>query len=677
MIFSHFANKLNKNIQRLKNSNHHLYKVELSKGELNQIYLNSYPVETRQSFNCNSCRSFLNNYGALVVIENNKLVSIWRGLKDLNEEYSIVANNLADYVEAQDANKVKPFYTSETTLGTIRQGSWSHFYALNLNSVQNKQIAQELKSTTCGSFYSFNSFLKTVSLENVNTTLDLINHNNLYRGEQHKNVLLRLQKILTKLNTIKSAREKTLYIWDRVSEEHTSVTNIKNTSIGRFLSFLGKGDSIEQAKAKYDAMVNRSNYRVASTDNITENILTQAKNVIDKYKLSEELESRRLATPNDLNVNNTLYLNRAIQQNNAQPQTVSSILNNVKVTSKISSVIPITLESFISEILSKEYFTKLEILLEKKHSSNLMNLLTSDYTEANNLIAWQNNFTWTYNKGFTDSEITKRVKNAGGLTNALLRTSLAWNYTDDLDIHLREPGGFKISYRQTRSSNGGFLDVDANCNHAKSRTDPVENIAYSTTSKPLNGEYKLTIHNYDKRGTVNRKGFKIEIQDATGKLYSYKYNKTVRDSESVDVCTFIYQDGEITSIKSNPQLQACNENSIDGNLWNLETNKLHEVTAVTWSPNYWQDNCGNKHLFLFIKDLRNNEPVKAIFNEYINPEYIKGKNKKVFGYIGGNLMVAPTEDQLAGLGFSTTIRNSFICAITTKENKKQNYEVKI
>lgn len=50
-----------------------------------------------------------------------------------------------------------------------------------------------------------------------------------------------------------------------------------------------------------------------------------------------------------------------------------------------------------------------------------------------------NNFSWAYTGGITDS-IKERVKQAGGNVDGELRISLSWFNFDDLDLHVIEPG---------------------------------------------------------------------------------------------------------------------------------------------------------------------------------------------------------------------------------------------
>ena len=72
----------------------HLFQVNVDKDLLWNTYLNSFPEELRQQFNCNCCRQFIKNYGNLVAIKNNTLFSLWnfnalfdkRGLRALSDK---------------------------------------------------------------------------------------------------------------------------------------------------------------------------------------------------------------------------------------------------------------------------------------------------------------------------------------------------------------------------------------------------------------------------------------------------------------------------------------------------------------------------------------------------------------------------------------------------------------
>ena len=81
------------------------------------------------------------------------------------------------------------------------------------------------------------------------------------------------------------------------------------------------------------------------------------------------------------------------------------------------------------------------------------------------------------------------------------------------------------------------------------------------------------------------------------------------------------------------------------------------------SPNHWGENeVGNKHLFFIMKGCKNPDEVTGLYNEYLKGEL--NPHRKVFEVLASQTKVQYNEDQLSGLGFSSSKRETLVFKVT-------------
>lgn len=199
-----------------------------------------------------------------------------------------------------------------------------------------------------------------------------------------------------------------------------------------------------------------------------------------------------------------------------------------------------------------------------------------------------------------------------------------------------------------------------------SDSEPVENIIYEDISKMPDGVYKLEVNRYSTRTTKN-KGFIVELE-VLGKICRFS-----SDSSETSTITF-EKKGEEFSVQNQSSNLVISSSSLSKEIWGINTNSWTKVNNICLSPNFWDGKqIGNKHLFMFIDNCINPEDTNGFYNEFLCNEL--KENRKVLNVLGSKLKAKTTDDQLSGLGFSSTIKNDFYVRVTNQNNSKKVFKV--
>ena len=652
-----------------KMKKHKLFRTQASKDALWETYLGSFPEGTdpiyqeRTEHNCNTCKQFICAVGNVVAIVDDKLLSIWDiDVADKEPGYQVVADALAALVKSQPIDNV--FYHFERTVGvttTVQQLlnksviTWNHFFV----NVPNEYVmlGRDQPSVLGEIRADFDVFARTmreITPDSYATVLELISSKSLYRGEDHKHVLVALRDLK---NRYDNATNKDLFLWSIVRGGNTSgaILRARNTSIGTLLVDLSNDVELDRAVASFESKVAPANYK-RPTALVTKAMIEKAKQTVEELGYTSALQ-RRHAVADDISVNNVLFADRTTRGSMLDNKSVFDELTPTKKTTKSKSndtLEEVTIDTFVKDILPLA--SSIEVLFENAHVGNLMSVIAPSDPSAENMFKWDNRFSWSYNGEFADSAIKERVKKAGGSVVGDVCCRLAWSNYDDLDFYMYEPKGYEIYFgnRHTTSPNGGRLDVDMNAGRGTTRT-PVENIFYSDRRKMKPGKYELKVHQFSKRESTDV-GFQVEI-DICGQLYSFDYSKAVRDGEYIHVATLNY-DGNTFVV--DPHIE-CGQPV--KNVWNLNTTEFHKVNMIMNSPNYWDGNgVGNKHFFFILDRCVNDGSARGFFNEFLKDELTP--HRKVMEMVGSKLKAEVADKQLSGLGFSSTVSNSIVCRVT-------------
>lgn len=659
-MFNLFKVAVSKQFDRMRK--HDMFRTQVEKDLLWEMYLKSFPpgsnpiFRERTEYDCQCCKQFIRTVGNVVAIIDGRVESIWDA-KIEDENYQVVAKTMGALVTSAPIDNV--FLHVEPTAGTDKNfqqlldgvKTWEHFF-INIPKeyVTTKvNIGPKLSDTKSTYDVMFRS-LSEITVDSIDTVLELIAQNSLYRGEEHKFVLDAFRKLKLKFDKLTSDCIKGDFVWSQIKSTPASVSRIRGTVIGTLLVDLSEGKELETSVASFEAKVAPTNYKRPSSL-ITKSMIEQARKKIEEMGLSSALE-RRFATISDITVNNILFANRKARKNMAGDvfaELSGQVSEKPKNYDKIEEV---SIDKFIADILPKA--DSIEILFENRHAGNLVSLVAPVNPTAGMLFKWPNNFSWSYNGELADS-IKERVKKAGGNVSGDWCNRLAWYNYDDLDFHMKEPKGNKIYFgNKGPSPCGGQLDVDMNAGGTHTRK-PVENIFYQDKRRMQEGKYSLQVHNYNRRESIDV-GFEVEM-DWLGTIHRFAYDKPVKDGETVIVAEIEYSHANgVKILKSLPSSQSVRE------VWGIPTQTFHKVTVLMLSPNYWDTKeVGNRHFFFMLDGCLNDGKARGFFNEFLKSEF--DAHRKVFEIVGSKMKTEESNNQLSGVGFSSTQRNNVLCRV--------------
>lgn len=670
MTFSEFRQVFQNNFADMTKDSDILFEIEVDKDEFWNLYLDSFPAGTneiyreRREYDCSCCRHFIKSIGNAVVIKGNKIRTMWEFTTG-DTTWQTVINALDAYLKTK---AVTNMYVSKfNSVGTNRNHetledgkiqTWDHFYL----EIPKRFVDNSYRSIgdIQGSFRDtrnvFKRSLDEISEDAVMTVLELITSNTLYKGAEWKSAL---DKFLEYKRTYEalSESEKGNFAWEHANAAGMTIGRIRNHSIGTLLIDISEGTDLDTAVKRYEAIVAPANYKRPKAI-FTKKMLEDAQKTVTELGYINSL-SRRFATLDDISVNNILFSNKDATKriNGAMDVFGEMMAETANSPKKFSKVEEISIEKFISDVLPST--KSIEAYLENRHTSNMCSLVAPKNADAPSMFKWSNPFSWAYSGNITDSDMKERVKSAGGKVDGDLRFSIQWNEDGkdncDLDAHCKESNGFEIYFGSARapgySPTKGQLDVDIIEPWGKIA---VENITWASRNTMRKGTYEFFVHQFS--GSA-KSGFRAEIE-FDGNVYAFDYNNSMRSGQKVPVAEVTLDENGNFSIKEQiPSRQSSKE------AWNLKTNNFIPVTVMMYSPNYWdeQTGIGHKHYMFMLKDCVNPETPNGFYNEFLKNEL--EKHKRVFEALGGKMAVESVDDQLSGLGFSSTKRNDLIVKV--------------
>lgn len=264
--FTEFRNRLNENFNKLASENDYLFEVNLNKDELYDLYLNSFPKRTNPIFrertehDCSCCRSFIKRLGNAVFIIDNKIKTIW-DFDAQNEIYQPVIDALDKYVKSHAVSSIYLVKKEDRLIGVEQNRDdkqieilWDHFYL----KLPEKYTYHGYKTldTIKGDYKSSKDVLKRgleeITKDSIETVLELISQNSLYKGNEWEKQLKAFLELKNQFDKLETEEEKDNFCWTSSLTVGSVIARIKNHSIGVLLTNISNNKSLDGAAKKYE-----------------------------------------------------------------------------------------------------------------------------------------------------------------------------------------------------------------------------------------------------------------------------------------------------------------------------------------------------------------------------------------------------------------------------------------
>lgn len=646
MTFTQFAQLVNAKFQAM--TKQQLFVVDLDKHQIYDFYQNAFPEGTnpiykeRREHDCQTCKSFIRNIGNLIAINSDgSLTSVWD--VPAENEYKVVAEAMSTLVKsAPIVNlflKQEHKYGIKSNLAVDTGITWNHFWADVPAQFYNK-FPDTILGEARTSVQLLQRGCEELSNDAFDTVLELIDQNSIYRGTEFRKAVSDFRDLQRKYQ---QATNKNSFLWQNYKN---SAARFRNTAIGTLLIDLSEGMELDKAVASFESKVAPQNYK-RTTALITQGMIDQAMKTIHELDIEPSLQ-RRYATIEDITINNVLWADRSVQ--GTMKNGIESLLQSSAKPKPVSAKVEeIHIDEFLSKVLPQ--VTSMEVLVENRLSSNLVSLIAPAVANSKNILKWNNNFSWAYAGGFTDS-IKQNVKNAGGNVDGDFRISLSWINDDDLDLHCYAPDGH-IYFSNKRPHNcKGQLDVDMMRGGSPDKPS-VENIFWVREADMRQGNYKIHVHQYS-RNISSDQSFEVQIE-FKGQIWQFSSS----NNSTKEICEISYDGKKVTVNQLDKSLST---HILSKDIWNVSTEQWQKISTVMLSPNFWDDQqIGNKHFFFMLDNCKNPDNIVGLYNEFLSNELTP--HRKVFEVLGSKLKCQYTDNQLSGLGFSSTKRDSMIVKV--------------
>ena len=625
-------------------------------------FLAGLPEAERQHHNCNCCRSFVNHYGSLVVMNANGDLAplVWPDPTTVPDLYRVSVTNIRSLFAAAKVSGV--FFSDTDSLGRMEVGGWTHMWVPSVGPSRNRnrlvtafqreaEVAQ-LRETLRGAILAYPRTL-------VEEAVRVLREAGLYRAET---ILPRAEWLLTAYDVFANTRKPGLF-WRLVLEAPAGFCNVKSGVLGALLDDIQAKTPFPALQARWNMVLDPNQYQRAQVAPAAATI-AQAERIFAELGLAPALQRRYLSAGE---IPKNAFIWKAFEEKTAGQIPTAGVFGHIKpkATSSGTAETP-TVTGIPAQTITWSKFLRtvapdakdIEVQVTNQNTSRFMGLVGPADPTAPEMLKWKNGISWYYHGG-ADGEMRRRVEQAGGqFTNVDIRCTLLWNSRTDLDVHCEiTPNGRATEHigfsnkRGSAATGNGWLDIDMNV--SGETLSPVENIRWGKGSA-VSGFYKFYVLNYTGRDGYHPTPYEVELE-VEGQIYRYSGAIAARVRQDVFEFSYDRNTKTITNLKSSGYVGTPAAAS-QTEAWGLPVGGWVKVNSIVSSPNQWDGDQtftqGQTHTFFLLNGCKDTAGQKG---RGFFPEMMRGDLHPVRSVIEAHLAtqaIQPNAEdtQVCGLG---------------------------
>ena len=551
------------------------------KDALKEIFRRGIPkkpiYKIRPVWDCNSCRRALSELGRIVFIDDNyERRSIFEPLLEkvtFKGEVEFLNNILSRMAEKAKSYPIdKPWRSRNSVVGVVRNTNtdgeiFSHFH-VNIPEGLVGMMPRHPDSVR-----ALEALLRKASenheiLDILYDVKVFIEEGAIYRGME------KLHLVTAAIDLLERVKE---FLPEKISEiawaeRNSRVAFLNSDVIFTLIEDVLKTRDWEGAINRYGNKVAPGVYRQPK-DIITPTQIKAFEKEIEQAGFHNFLNAFKFATPKDLSVLDVIWTNKVLGIKGSQ---LFNALADAVVHGKVD-------KEKATKISFNEFLEKLKLAKDVEVDVSRLGkvaLIVADFEPA--FFVWGSNIGFCYETGFADFDhITQSVKKAGGKIDSWLRFSLYWENLDDLDLHLIADKDHVYFAKDA----GKYFMLDVDMNVTRPIRGAVENI-FARREKFNVKHGKLFVKNFEKREAPAKVEVGVYLNGKRIRLYRFENPPS---GHKHDILEF----------------------SVEGNVFKITKEYLkpvesqeqewQKIDTVLLSPNWWEANVGNQHLFFLKK----------------------------------------------------------------------------